>query len=180
MSKKTPKKTSKKSTASKSKTFKNVLIVIGVSPNKDGKPSRLMINRLRKAIQLNNKNKYSKIILSGGRIGYPVPSAEIMRIMSLHHLPQDKIVVEPNSKNLLHNALFCWNIIKEKSPKNITIVTSDWNMRRAKYIFTNTYKHMGVSLNFESCNDQIDMIEKTFRTVKELILLAKLKIFGIK
>ncbi len=163
-----------------SDVFKNVLIVIGVPPNRDGKPSNLMINRVRKAIQLNKKNNYSRIIFSGGPQHYLVPSSEIMRIMSLKFIPPHKIVVEKNSRDLLHNALFCWEIIKDHHPKTVTVLTSDWNLPRAKYIFRRAYKHMNVSLKFEACYDNVDFIEFSYLKIKEFLLLSKLKLFGIR
>ncbi len=163
-----------------SNVYKNVLIVIGAPPNKEGKPSHFMVNRLRKAIQLHNKNSYSRILFTGGQSHYPVPSSDIMRVMSLKHLPSSKIILERNAKDLLQNALFCWELIKDRNPKHITIVTSDWNMKRARYIFKKTYSHLKVSLKFEEVDDQVDFVEHSYLWIKEFLLLAKIRLFGIR
>ncbi|MFC1723759.1 YdcF family protein [Nanoarchaeota archaeon] len=162
------------------KTYKKILIVLGAPPLRDGRPSNLMVNRVRKAVQLCKKNKYAKVVFSGGPMNFPAPSAEIMRVMSMKYIPHEKILVENNSKDLLHNAIFCWELIKDHKPKKITIITSNWNLPRTRYIFKKTYKHMNVTLDFKPTEDNIDAIERTYLRIKELFLLTKLKFFGIK
>ncbi|HII72550.1 TPA: YdcF family protein [Candidatus Woesearchaeota archaeon] len=159
---------------------KSVLIVLGCQPNSDGRPSNLMVNRVRKAVQLYRKNSYSKVIFSGGPGRFPVPESEIMRVMTLRFIPDKDIIVEKNSRDTLHNALFCWELIKDLHPKKITIITSEWHMPRTKFIFRKTYAHLESSLIFEPVTDNIDDIEMAFRKVKEFVLLSWLKVFGIR
>jgi len=160
-------------------SFKNVLIVLGCAPKPDGRPSECMISRVRKAIQLYRKENYSKVIISGGP-SRGVPESEIMRVMMLHFIPDSKMITERHSRDTVQNAVFCWNILKNKSPKHITVVSSAFHMRRARYIFKKLYAHMGVSLKFESAVDTFDPIEAVFYHTKELLSLAKLMILGFR
>ena len=158
--------------------YKNVLMVLGCSPKRDGRPSDCMISRVRKALQLYKKDNYSKVILSGGSAKFGVPEAAVMRVMLLNFIPHDKIAVELHSRSTVQNALFCWNMLKNKDVKHVTVVTSSHHVPRARYIFTKMYRHMGVSLHFEGSPDTFDPVESVFFRVKEFILLLKLRILG--
>jgi uncharacterized SAM-binding protein YcdF (DUF218 family) len=160
--------------------FKNVLIVLGCSPKQDGKPSDCMISRIRKAIHLYKKNNYSRIVLSGGPSRYGVPEAAVMRIMLLNFVPHEKVMVERHSRSTVQNAVFCWALLKDKHVKNITVLTSEHHLPRARYIFRKLYSHMKVSLDFEAAQDTFDPIEGIFYRVKEFFLLLWLRIFGIR
>ncbi|MBW2972348.1 YdcF family protein [Candidatus Woesearchaeota archaeon] len=159
-------------------SYRNVLIVLGCPPRKDGRPSDQMISRVRKAVQLFRKNSYSKVILSGGTAKYGVPEAIVMRVMVLNFITPDRIIVEKNSRDTVHNAVFCWELLKSRKPKSVTVVTSEYHIRRAKYIFTRLYAHMGVSLRFEAAQDTFDPIESVYYHIKERLLLVKIKLFG--
>lgn len=159
-------------------SFRNVLIVLGCSPRRDGRPSDCMISRVRKAVQLCRKNNYSKVLLSGGPAKYRVPEAVVMRVMLLDFIPHEKILIERHSRGTVHNALFCWEILKDHKPKSLTVVTSEHHMPRTRYIFKRLYAYMGVSLKFEAAPDTFDPVESAFYHLKERLLLLKLRIFG--
>ncbi len=161
------------------KTYKNVLIVLGCAPRRDGRPSACMISRVRKAVQLCRKNNYSKILLSGGPTR-GVPESEVMRIMMLKFVEPGRMITERHSRTTVQNAVFCWNILKDRKPRRITIVTSRHHLPRARHVFSKLYSHMGASLKFEQAQDTFDPIEGTFYRLKEIVLLAKLKVFGIR
>ena len=113
-------------------SYKNVLIVLGYPPKKDGRPSDILISRVRKAVQLFKKDDYSMVLLSGGPSRMKVPEAVVMRVMLLKFIPDDRILVETASRDTMQNAVFCWEILKGKKPKQITIVTSKFHIRRAR------------------------------------------------
>jgi uncharacterized SAM-binding protein YcdF (DUF218 family) len=161
-------------------SFKNVLIVLGNNPKKDGRPSDQMVKRVRKAISLYRKNNYSKIILSGGKTTVPIPESEIMRIMIHDHIPEKRLVLEKNSKDTIQNAVFCWELLKDRKPKQITIVTSKTHMIKSTYIFKKLYKNIGAKIRFEAVPDSYDPVEKVYYTIREHYVLLKLKLFGIK
>lgn len=163
------------------KNVKHVMIVLGCKPKFNGKPSSPMIARARLAVQLHKKNNYSQIILSGGRTRRNAPpEAAVMRVMLLDHLPHNKVISEIKSRSTVQNALFCWEIIKDKKPKSVTVVTSEMNKARVSYIFRKLYAHMGVSLKFEAAPDDYDPIEKLYYWIWELCARAYYKIFGIR
>ncbi|MFH1668552.1 MAG: YdcF family protein [Candidatus Woesearchaeota archaeon] len=159
--------------------YKTVMIVLGCSPRKDGRPSDEMISRVRKAVSLYKKNNYSKIIFSGGPTR-GVPESVVMRLMVLNYLPDNKIITEKNSRSTVQNAVFCWELLKGHKPKSITIVTSDHHMPRAKHIFKKIYHHMGCTLKFEGSPNTFDPIEGVFYRSKEFIALSKIRLLGVR
>ena len=161
------------------KSYRNVLIVLGCPPRKDGRPSDCMISRVRKAIQLYKKNNYSRVIFSGGP-SRRIPEADIMRIMCLNHLPHNKVLVERHSCSTVQNAVFCWERLKDKEVKRVTVLTSAYHLRRARYIFKQLYSHIHVTLAFESAADTFDPVESIYFRLREIIALLGLKIFGIR
>jgi uncharacterized SAM-binding protein YcdF (DUF218 family) len=98
--------------------------------------------------------------------------------MLLNFIPHDRIIVEMHSRSTVQNGLFCWNILKGKDVKHITVVTSAYHIPRARYIFRKMYAHMHVSMEFEAAPDMFDPVESVFFRVKEFIALLKLRIFG--
>ncbi len=159
-------------------SYRNVLLVLGCAPKKDGRPSDCMLSRIRKAVSLYRKDDYSHVIFSGGPTKLPIPESEVMRIVAMNHIPDGRILTERNSRDTVQNAVFCWELLKEKRPRRITIVTSAHHLPRARYIFTRLYSHMGVSLKFESAPDTFDPVAGVFYRLKETLLLAKIKVFG--
>jgi uncharacterized SAM-binding protein YcdF (DUF218 family) len=160
--------------------FKNVLIVLGCLPKKDGRPSDCMLSRVRKAIHLYKRDNYSRIILSGGPSRLKIPDSEIMRVMMLRFVPHQKLITERHSRSTVQNAVFCWAILKDRHPKKITILTSEHHLPRARYIFRKLYSHMHVSLYFESAPDNFDPIESLFYRLKEFFLLSWQRLFGVR
>jgi uncharacterized SAM-binding protein YcdF (DUF218 family) len=158
--------------------YKNILIVLGCTQRKDGKPSDCMLARVRKALNLWKKDNYSKLLLSGGASRYGVPEAAVMRVMLLNFIPHEKILVEHKSRGLVQKALFCWSLLKDKDVKHITVVTSEYQLKRAKYIFKKMYAHMGVSLSFETVEDTFDPVESLYLRIKEEVLMLKVRVFG--
>lgn len=161
------------------KQYKNVLIVLGCGPRKDGKPGDILISRAKKAAQLFKRNNYTKVIFSGGP-SHGVPESELLRVLLIKHIPRNKIIVERNSLSTVQNAVFCWELIKDKKPKHITIVTSKYHMPRTKYIFRKLYKHMSASLKFEAAPDRFDLFQWMYYHGKEIVGMLKLKICGIR
>jgi uncharacterized SAM-binding protein YcdF (DUF218 family) len=100
--------------------------------------------------------------------------------MLLNFIPQNKLLVERHSRSTVQNAVFCWDMLKGKAVKRITILTSAHHIPRARYIFKKLYSHMHVSLDFEAAPDDFDPIESVFYRVKEFLLLSWLKVFGVR
>jgi len=162
------------------RTWKNILIVLGCGPNKNGTPTYFMRNRVAKAIALYKKNKYDVVIFSGGPNMTPIAESELMKILAWKDIPHNRMITENKSMSTVQNAVFTWELLKDKKLKKITIVTSSFHIPRAKYIFKNMYKHLQVKLIFIGSGEQITISQKIGRHIKEQLGLIKLKILGFK
>lgn len=161
-------------------TYKNILIVLGCGPLPDGRPSPGMKNRVAKAVELYRKNRYSKVIMTGGPTTFPVPESEMMRLLALKNIPDSKIITEKNSKSTIQNAVFTWELIKDNKPKNITVVTSAFHIPRTRYIFRKLYAHMGVSMKFIAAPDHVTGFDAFYLRLRERIALFDLKMRGFR
>ncbi|MBT5022485.1 YdcF family protein [Candidatus Woesearchaeota archaeon] len=163
------------------KNFQKVLIVLGSSVMVKGYP-RIMAERVRKAISIFNSGNYSKMILSGGSVSTPLPEAELMYVLASKHIDHKAFVLEKNSQDTLQNAVFCWDIIKSRKPESITIITSDFHMRRTKYIFKSVFAHMKnkLDIDFIEANHFLPPLLEFKLFFCEVCFYIKLLLRGIK
>lgn len=162
------------------KSWKNVLIVLGCAPNRDNTPSYLMRKRVEKAISLYKKNKYDVVIFTGGPNKTKIPESEMMRGLSFEVIPVNRIITEEKSLSTIQNAIFTWELIKDKDIKKLTVLTSNFHIKRSRYIFKKLYAHMGVSINFIASKDNLRPVARFMRWIHETIETHKLRIHGIK
>ena len=158
----------------------NVLIVLGCAPAQSGKPSPIMVSRVKKAIDVYFKNYYELVIFSGGPNRFPLPEASIMASLSHGRIPKNKIIEEKKSVSTVQNALFCYDILKKKKIKMISVVTSDFHIARSKYIFDRIFEHRKVRLDYYPARTSSGLIERVRRFIKERRALMRLKREGIR
>jgi vancomycin permeability regulator SanA len=150
----------------------SIMVVIGAAPKPDGRPSDAMMQRVRTAIALHKKNRYDSIIISGGPTVTPIPESDVMKIILSKHVPKNIIRTERNACDTIQNAVFSWELIKDDKIDRITVVTSNFHMRRTKYIFRKLYSHIKANLIFESAQDHFDPIAGLYYYSKEIVLLV--------
>ena len=97
-------------------------------------------DRIMQAIQLYQKGKIQKIIVSGGfgtLDNMPISEAESMRdALLIAGVPNEDIILENRSLNTYENALFVSYIIHENFKENsVVLITSAYHSRRAAACF---------------------------------------------
>lgn len=100
-------------------------------------------DRMVRAAQLYRDGKSPLIVASGGRLKWdsadlPIEESEaydMARILQLLGVPQDDIILEPNSRNTYENAIFTKPILDERNITRILLVTSAMHMPRSLQIF---------------------------------------------
>lgn len=173
--------------SSKKNIYADVLIVLGSSIFTKGVP-KVMAERVRKAVSLFKTGDYSILILSGGRVRMPVSQAELMHVLAAHNFPSHiapkNIILEQNSKDTVQKAVFCWEIIKEhfknREVKSITVVTSNFHLRRAKYIFKSVFSHTKIPLKFVGVPHFLPLFTEVRIKIREIFLYLRLLIKGIR
>lgn len=120
---------------------KDVIIVLGSGINKNGTLPVIAKKRVQKAIELYGAGVSAKILMSGkwgAHVGFkPVTTeAEAMKkyAVSLGINPS-KIMCEEQSRDTATNLFFARKLFIEPNKwRNIMIVTSDYHMKRVKYL----------------------------------------------
>ena len=100
-------------------------------------------DRMMRAAQLYRDGKSSLVVASGGRLKWddaalPIEESEaydMSRILQLLGVPEDSIILEPNSRNTYENAIFTQPILEERDITRILLVTSAMHMPRSVQIF---------------------------------------------
>ncbi len=99
----------------------------------------LSVDRLLQTIELYQRGKVKKILLSGGsgRVIYPEEkeSLVIQEVLLRSGVNANDILLETESRNTWQNALFSTKILKQHSFNSYLLVTSAWHMRRSMACF---------------------------------------------
>ena len=110
------------------------LIIHGAGLLKGDKMSKLLANRIDKAIKIYNKSKRKPVIIPSGGQGQDetISEAEAMKKYLLEHgIPEEHIIIEDKSKNTMENLQNSRNIIFSKEGKHrVALVTSNYHVYR--------------------------------------------------
>ncbi|MGE7674661.1 YdcF family protein [Lysinibacillus sp. NPDC094403] len=149
------------------------MIVLGAKVKPGGIPSLSLKNRLEEAVKYLKKYPNVKVIVSGGKGGDEdrTEASVMLKYLQDNGIETNRILVEDQSTSTYENLLFSKELLP-KGTKEITIVSNDFHLKRAKYL--------AESLGFE-----VDVVAaKTPKsveiklTLRERAALLKTYIFG--
>lgn len=114
----------------------DAVVVLGAKVDASGNAGAAIRRRVAHAVRVVTERRIEVLLLSGGN-GGPGPSeAAVMHRLALEHgIPGDQIVIEDRSRNTFENGVYTGRIIKDRGWRRIVLVTDDWHMRRALYVF---------------------------------------------
>lgn len=120
--------------------FMKAIILLSYILKPDGTLAEIAKERVDAALELFAKNKYDKIIISGGTSGFEkektVSESEALKeYLTVNRIDENLIINEEKSKDTIGNAIFTKKIIDKEKMRNITVITSDFHFERAKYVF---------------------------------------------
>lgn len=154
-----------------------ILIILGFKLNDDGGMNIILKNRLDKSVKLYCITNYDLIIVSGGNVGRNkklTESSVMKKYLVEKHLIDSKIIIEENnSSDTNENAIETFKIIKKlENVKNITIITSEFHLKRVKCVFSYYYKNC-FKLIFKSSKDNISkkILNKLYQNEERCIKL---------
>jgi len=152
------------------KGFKNTLVVLGHRSLKTGMPHPVQIERMKKAAQVWKRNNFTACIITGGANSCAIPESVIMRALAVKlGIPADKIIIEEKAKNIVENALFSYELLSTTDVRKLTVLTSDYQMARAKFIFRKVFAHMA-SLHCEASETRKPAFDLFLFSLKEKYL----------
>ncbi|WP_245976705.1 YdcF family protein [Oceanobacillus arenosus] len=99
--------------------------------------------RLAKGVALFNRGDADQMMLSNSNDGRTT-----IREAVAFGIPEDKLIPEKRATTTHTNALYTLELMKERQLTSAIIVSSDFHMRRTKYIFSQVYKNTGIELTF--------------------------------
>jgi len=126
----------------------DVIIILGCGINEQGAVSKITKERLN--VFLERKNKFSDIpiLLSGCCSGLKRNKPKITEAQAMKKyliakgINPARIYLEMKSLDTVSNAIFSEKIVKKhKNWKHILLITSDWHMKRALWIFQRVFNN---------------------------------------
>jgi len=132
-----------------------VAIVLGQSLQPDGTPSKVLIDRARRAKQLLDEGVVGKVIVSGSDpAGVGTTEAAVLaRVLRGAGISNEKIVLESQATTTAENAWFSLRWIP-KGTGRLHLVTSDFHMARASYIFESVLSYFYSALEVKYANHE--------------------------
>ena len=110
----------------------DAIVVLGAGLRSDGKPSNMLEDRLKGAIELYKKGVADTLILSGDRSedGYDEP-ASMKRFCLANGVSADDIILDGEGYSTYETM---HNVVKRMGYKNIVVVTQKYHIYRAVFI----------------------------------------------
>ena len=117
------------------------IVVLGAKVNSNGKPSHMLEDRLRAAVELYKKGVSDKIVLSGDNSGEDYDEVTAMKNYCLDAgIPEDAIIRDDIGFSTYETM---YNVIKAMGYTKIMVVTQEYHLYRAVYIA----KEMGAEVD---------------------------------
>lgn len=141
------------------------ILVLGASVRRE-RPSPMLEDRLKKAIELYNINTQNKILVTGDHTKEDYDEVTIMKNYLLeNNIPEEKIIMDPAGVST-YDSIF--RVQKQLKAKKIIIVSQKYHLYRALYIAN--------SLGIEAYGIPADDIKykgATYREVREILARNK-------
>ena len=141
------------------------ILVLGASVRRE-RPSPMLEDRLKKAIELYNINTQNKILVTGDHTKEDYDEVTIMKNYLLeNNIPEEKIIMDPAGEST-YDSIF--RVQKQLKAKKIIIVSQKYHLYRALYIAN--------SLGIEAYGVPADDIKykgATYREVREILARNK-------
>lgn len=158
----------------------DVIIVLGGGINGDGSLGESSRQRVDKGVELYKKRAAPYLIMSGkggflSETQLPFTEAEVMKkyAVTLGVDPKD-VFLEEKSKDTIGNAYFTRKLSEDKKWKRFIVVTSDYHLKRSKYIFRKIFGRE-YTLHFIRARSYLNYKQRrmTKRREKEYLFLTK-------
>ena len=110
----------------------DAIVILGYPALKDGTPSPILRERIKKGIELYNKKIASKIICTGSAVKNEYIEAEIIKKELLKTgISEKKIICENKSRSTWDNIKYLKDIMEKEKLHEVVIVSNPAHVRRA-------------------------------------------------
>jgi len=122
----------------------DVILVFGGGVGETGSPGKSTIERARYAAELYKQGYAGKIIFSSGYT-YIYNDAENMKLFAVSiGVPWKDIILEEKANSTYENVVFSKKILDQNNYKRVILVSSPYNMRRAKLILDRQCRDLSI------------------------------------
>ncbi|MEK3984568.1 YdcF family protein [Paenibacillus sp. FSL K6-3166] len=104
-------------------------------------------DRVEKALELYNAGYATYLILSNAKESTSSSGDMVQTALALG-IPQDAIYTENTAESTYQNAEFTLPIMKEHNFTSAIVVSSEFHMRRVKFLFDRVYKKSDIELTY--------------------------------
>ena len=97
------------------------------------------------------------------------------RIMVKMGVPKRRILAECQAKDTIQNALLVVPLLIRLGIARVTVVTSEFHVRRTKHYFGTILKAYGCKfqVKYVACQDHMSLSDRSIRDRKETLLVAR-------
>ncbi|MCF8358431.1 MAG: YdcF family protein [Prolixibacteraceae bacterium] len=163
------------------------IIVLGSPNSPDGRLYNVALDRCNMALKTFKLLRNAKVLLTGGfgdhfNISEKSHAQLLFNYLTFKGIPPDAFLPFSLSRNTIEDAKLSKEVLLKYKLFESIVVTSDYHLDRAKFIFTEVYKNTGIKLTYQavktSTKESELNIEELIRHEKSA--LNKLLNYGIE
>ncbi len=121
-----------------------LIITLGAPNDRSGKLSAIALSRANKALELLKQKPEAKLIITGGFGGFNPTNkphySYVRQYIVNKGLDANRIMGEIASSHTVDDAVLSSRFLADFDVGKITIVTSSWHIKRAKFIFQHFFE----------------------------------------
>jgi len=156
-----------------------IIVVLGSINDKYGNISDIGLSRLDKGVEIYKQQYNAKILLTGGyskgkKAAEHPYSYYAKQLIMKKGVPEKDIIGLVMSKDTVEDAKLSVPYLNKTDGRAIIVITSDFHMRRTKYIFNKVFNEkelIFIEAEYKSTDDEISALRDTEK--KELALLME-------
>ncbi|WP_261381316.1 YdcF family protein [Paenibacillus cremeus] len=127
--------------------------------------------RTVKGVELFQKHFAPYLLFSGGIVYNHVTMAELMgKHAEGLGIPKDAILLEDKADSTYENATFTLDIMKKKGLTSAIVVSSNYHMKRVKFLFEREFKNSGITLTYVAATDEYFAPSKWWSNNKSIMI----------
>lgn len=147
-----------------------IAVVLGALVFEDGTPSDALRGRVEVGVDLLQRGHASALLFCGGTPDARPAEAEVARALALAAgVPQERCVVEPNSRSTFENAREAAALLAAREEREVILVTCDFHLLRA----TAHFRTHGLHVFPVPSRRSLTGLQRTAVTAKEALALAR-------
>lgn len=129
----------------------DTIAVFGSTPNKDGTPSPLLLDRLKKTKEMADRFPNAKIIVSGGAVKTEFAEADVMaKWLRENGIAKERLLLDPEARDTPGNAIGIITLMKTYQGKKVLGIGTLQHIPRATAVLKGYAQHIGYPIEMDS------------------------------